>query len=152
MRRFPGPPIIGLIVLSTTVVVPPLYSQQIPFDAKAMALRLAAIEQKNHYHLRELVGNGRPTLIAFNDHLCYTCLCSVENVEQLKKDFSVHANIVVIDPSRITTAHSWAKGHYQVWFVPKFIILNKGGNMATEYFGPTSPRVLASDLQTLLAQ
>jgi len=152
MRGFPGPPIIGLIVLSTTVVVPPLYGQQIPFDAKAMVLRLAAIEQKNPYRLRELVGNGRPTLIAFIDHLCYTCLRSVEDVEQLKRDFSVRANIVVIDPSRITTAHSWAKDRYQVWFVPKFIILNNGGNVASEYFGPTSPHVLASDLQTLLAQ
>ena len=117
-----------------------------------MVLRLAAIEQKNPYYLRVLVGNGRPTLIAIIDHLCHTCLRSVEDVKQLKKDFSVRANIVVIDPSRITTAHSWAKDHYQVWFVPKFIILNKGGNMATEYFGPTSPRVLAFDLQTLLAQ
>ncbi len=152
MRGFPGPPIIDLIVLSTTVVVPPLYGQQIPFDAKAMVLRLAAIEQKNPYRLRELVGNGRPTLIAFIDHLCYTCLRSVEEVEQLKRDFSVRANIVVIDPSRITTAHSWAKDRYQVWFVPKFIILNNGGNVASEYFGPTSPHVLASDLQTLLAQ
>jgi hypothetical protein len=152
MRRFPGPPIIGLIVLSTTVVVPPLYGQQIPFDSKAMALRLAAIEQKNPYRLRELVGNGRPTLIAFIDHLCYTCLRSVKDVDQLKRDFSVRANIVVIDPSRITTAHSWAKDRYQVWFVPKFIILNNGGNVTSEYFGPISPRVLASDLQTLLAQ
>ena len=117
-----------------------------------MTLRLAAIEQKNPYYLRVLVGNGRPTLIAIIDHLCHTCLRSVEDVEQLKKDFSVRANIVVIDPSRITTAHSWAKDHYQVWFVPKFIILNNGGNVATEYFGQTSPRVLASDLQTLLAQ
>ena len=152
MRGFPGPPIIGLIVLSTTVVVPPLYGQQIPFDAKAMVLRLAAIEQKNPYRLHELVGNGRPSLIAFIDHLCYTCLRSVKDVEQLKKDFSVRANIVVIDPSRITTAHSWAKDRYQVWYVPKFIILNNGGNVASEYFGPTSPHVLASDLQTLLAQ
>ena len=117
-----------------------------------MALRLAAIEEKNPYRLRDLRRNGRPTLIAFIDHLCYTCLRSVKDVEQLKKEFSGRANIVVIDPSHITTAHSWAKDHYQVWFVPKFIILNKGGNVATEYFGPTSPRVLASDLQTLLAQ
>ncbi len=117
-----------------------------------MALRLAAIEEKNPYRLKDLRRNGRPTLIAFIDHLCYTCLRSVKDVEQLKKDFSVRANIVVIDPSRITTAHSWAKDHYQVWFVPKFIILNNWGNVTSEYFGPTSPRVLASDLQTLLAQ
>ncbi len=139
MRGFPGPPIIGLIVLSTTVVVPPLYGQQIPFDAKAMVLRLAAIEQKNPYRLRELVGNGRPTLIAFIDHLCYTCLRSVEDVEQLKRDFSVRANIVVIDPSHITTAHSWAKDHYQVWFVPKFIIFKQGGKCGQRIFWPNFP-------------
>ena len=144
--------VIGLTALSTTVLVRPLHSHHTPFNSKTMALRLAAIEQIYPYRLQELVRNGRPTLIAFIDHLCYTCLRSVEDVEQLKKDFSVRANIVVIDPSRITTAHSWAKDHYQVWFVPKFIILNKGGNVASEYFGPTSPRVLASNLQTLLAQ
>jgi len=144
--------IIGLTALSTTVLVRPLHSHHTPFDSKTMALRLAAIEEKNPYRLKDLRRNGRPTLIAFIDHLCYTCLRSVKDVEQLKKDFSVRANIVVIDPSRITTAHSWAKDRYQVWFVPKFIILNNGGNVASEYFGPTSPHVLASDLQTLLAQ
>jgi len=140
------------MVLVMTVASSPLHGEQTEFDIKAMVQHLAAIEEKNPYRLRDLRRNGRPTLIAFIDHLCYTCLRSVKDVEQLKKDFSVRANIVVIDPSRITTAHSWAKDHYQVWFVPKFIILNNGGNVASEYFGPTSLRVLASDLQTLLAQ
>ena len=84
--------IIGLTALSTTVLVRPLHSHHTPFDSKTMALRLAAIEEKNPYRLKDLRRNGRPTLIAFIDHLCYTCLRSVKDVEQLKKDFSVRAN------------------------------------------------------------
>ncbi len=147
-----GSAILSLVALGVVVASLPLYGHQTEFDLKGVVQRLALIEERDPFRLRDLARNGQPTLIAFIDHLCYTCLRSVEDVEQLKKEFSGRANIVVIDPSHITTAHSWAKDHYQVWFVPKFIILNNGGNVATEYFGQTSPRVLASDLQTLLAQ
>jgi len=125
MRRFPGKRVFlraaepFLLVLVMTVASYPLHGEQTEFDIKAMVQHLAAIEEKKPYRLRVLARNGRPTLIAFIDHQCYTCLRSVEDIEQL---------------------------------IPKFIILNKGENMATEYFGPTSPRVLASDLQTLLVQ
>ena len=144
--------IIGLTALSTTVLVRPLHSHHTPFNSKTMALRLAAIEQKNPYRLQELVRNGRPTLIAFIDHLCYTCLRSVEHVEQLRREFSGRANIVVIDPSRITTGHSWAKDRYQVWFVPKFVILDRVGHVAWEYFGPLPTEIVASNLRSLVAR
>ncbi len=49
-------------------------------------------------------------------------------------------------------AHTWAKDRYRVWFVPKFNLLNKGGDVTTEYFGPTPARTLISDLRTLLAR
>ncbi len=117
-----------------------------------MALHLKAIEEKNPYRLQDLARNGRPTLIAFIDHLCFTCLRSVEIVDKLKDQFSVHANIAVIDPSRISVAHSWAKDYYRVWFVPKFVILDKQGEVAKEYFGPTPIKILTSDLQSLQAQ
>jgi len=144
--------ILGLVALGMAVVPPPIHSEQHLSDARAMALHLKAIEEKNPYRLRDLVSNGRPTLIAFIDHLCFTCLRSVEIVDKLRSQFSVHANIIVIDPSRISVAHTWAKNLYRVWFVPKFVILDKQGNVAKEHFGPTPIRTLASDLQPLLAR
>ena len=41
----------------------PLYSQQAAFDPKALARRLTAIEEKQPYHLRNIVRNGQPNLI-----------------------------------------------------------------------------------------
>ena len=76
----------------------------------------------------------------------------MESIEKLRSRFSDLANIAVIDPSRISVAHTWAKDRYRVWFVPKFVIVDKGGDIASEYFGPTSARTLASDIQSLLAQ
>jgi len=76
----------------------------------------------------------------------------VGTVEKLKLCFSDLANIAVIDPSRISVAHSWAKDRYRVWFVPKFVILDKHGDLAKEYFGPTPAQTLASDIQSLLAR
>ncbi len=70
----------------------------------------------------------------------------------MKSRFSDQANITVVDPSRISVAHTWAKDYYRVWFVPKIVILDKRGDVAREYFGPTPSRTLASDLQPLLAQ
>ncbi len=144
--------ILGLVALGMAVVPSPIHSEQHLSDARAMALHLKAIEEKNPYRLQDLARNGRPTLIAFIDHLCFTCLRSVEIVDKLKEQFSVHANIAVIDPSRISVAHSWAKDYYRVWFVPKFVILDKRGDVAKEYFGPTPIRTLASDLLPLLAR
>ncbi len=126
--------------------------QQAPLDSKALARHLEAFEEKEPYHLRDLMRNGRPTLIAFIDHLCYTCLRSVEIVEELRSRFSDRANIAVINPSRITGAHTWAKDRYRVWFVPKFVIVDKGGDIAKEYFGPTPARTLASNIQSLLTK
>ena len=144
--------ILGLVSLGIAVVPPPIHGDQRLSDARAMALHLKAIEEKNPYRLQDLARNGRPTLIAFIDHLCFTCLRSVEIVDKLKDQFSVHANIAVIDPSRISVAHSWAKDYYRVWFVPKFVILDKRGDVAKEYFGPTPIKILTSDLQSLQAQ
>ncbi|MFQ5962514.1 MAG: hypothetical protein ACE5MG_14075 [Candidatus Methylomirabilales bacterium] len=141
---------LGLVALG--VAVPPLYGQQALFDWEGTVRRLAAIEERDPYRLRDVIDNGRPTLIAFLDHLCYTCLRSVKPVEELSRRFSGRANVVVIDPSRITAPHTWAKDHYRVWFVPKFVFVSKGGEVAREYFGPTPTWTLASDLQTLLAQ
>ena len=138
------------VVLVIATVSPPLYGQESTLNAKALAHRLAAIEETNPFHLQDLVRNDRPTLIAFIDHLCFTCLRSVGTVEKLC--FSDLANIAVIDPSRISVAHSWAKDRYRVWFVPKFVILDKHGDLAMEYFGPTPARTLASDIQSLLAR
>jgi hypothetical protein len=144
--------ILATVVLVIVTVSPPLYGQESTLNAKALAHRLAAIEEKNPFHLRDIVRNGRPTLIAFIDHLCYTCLRSVDSIEKLRSRFSDLANITVIDPSRISMAHTWAKDHYRVWFIPKFVILDKHGDLAKEYFGPTPIQTLASDLQPLLAR
>lgn len=144
--------IAALVALSIGLASPLLYGQQALFDPKALVLHLEAIEEKEPYHLRDLVRNGRPTLIAFIDHLCYTCLRSVESIEKLRSRFSDLANIAVIDPSRISVAHTWAKDRYRVWFVPKFVIVDKGGDIASEYFGPTPARTLASDIQSLLTK
>ncbi len=144
--------ILGLVSLGIAVVPPPIHGDQRLSDARAMALHLKAIEEKNPYRLQDLARNGRPTLIAFIDHLCFTCLRSVEIVDKLKDQFSVHANIAVIDPSRISVAHTWAKDHYKVWFVPMFVFLDKGGDKVKEYFGPTPARTLASDIQSLLTK
>lgn len=116
--------IVALVALSISLVSPPLYAQQVPFDSKALARILETIEEKEPYHLRDLVFNGRSTLIAFLDHFCYTCLRSEETVEKLKMRFSDRTNVVIIDSSRILVAHTWAKDGYRVWFVPKFVILN----------------------------
>ncbi|MEE8075062.1 MAG: hypothetical protein V3T60_05490 [Candidatus Binatia bacterium] len=70
----------------------------------------------------------------------------------MKSRFSDQANITVGNPSRISVAHTWAKDRYRVWFVAKFVLLNKGGDVTTEYFGPTPARTLISDLRTLLAR
>jgi hypothetical protein len=147
-----GATILGFVALGIAALPPPIHGEQGIFDAKAMALQLKAIEEKNPYRLRVLARNGRPTLIAFIDHLCFTCLRSVGTVEKLKSRFSDQANITVIDPSRISMAHGWAKDRYRVWFVPKFVILDKQGNVAKEYFGPTPIQTLTSDLQSLQAQ
>ncbi|MFQ5540104.1 MAG: hypothetical protein ACE5FB_06840 [Candidatus Binatia bacterium] len=144
--------ILGLVALCIAMVPPPIHGEQRLSGAKALAQQLAAIEEKNPFHLRDLVRNGRPTLIAFIDHLCFTCLRSVGTIEELKSRFSDHANITVIDPSRISVAHGWAKDRYRVWFVPKFVILDKHGDVAKEYFGPTPIQTLTSDLQSLQAQ
>jgi len=144
--------IVGLATFGLSVTPAPIYGQQVPLDSKTLARHLAAIEERNPYRLRVLVRNGRPTLIAFIDHLCYTCLRSVRPLEQLRREFSGRANVIVIDPSHITVAHSWAKDHYRVWFVPKFVILDKHGDLAKEYFGPTPTQTLTSDLQSLQAQ
>ncbi len=144
--------IVGLAAFGLSVATSPIYGQQVPLDSKALARHLEAIEEKEPYHLRDLVHNGRPTLIAFIDHLCYTCLRSVGPLEQLRREFSGRANVTVIDPSHITVAHSWAKDLYQVWFVPKFVFLDKGGDIVREYFGPTPVRTLASDIQSLLTK
>ena len=143
---------LGLAALAIVVAgPPPLYGQGASFDSGAMARRLAAVEEKDPYRLRTLVREGRPTLIAFIDHLCYTCLRFVEPIEKIRRRFAGRANVVIIDPSRISVAHTWAKDRYRVWFVPKFTLLNKRGDVAGEYFGPTSARTLASELQALLA-
>ncbi|MFQ5932869.1 MAG: hypothetical protein ACE5MM_10720, partial [Nitrospiraceae bacterium] len=113
---------------------------------------LEAIEEADPYRLKDLVGNGRPTLIAFIDHRCYTCLRSVEPVGELRERFAGRANVVVINPARITMAHGWAKDHYRVWFVPKFVVVNGSGDVAKEYFGPPPAQTLASDLDALLAR
>jgi hypothetical protein len=144
--------ILATVVLVIATVSPPLYGQESALNAKALAHRLAAIEEENPFRLQDLVRNGRPTLIAFIDHLCFTCLRSVGTVEELKSRFSDQANIAVIDPSRISVAHGWAKDRYRVWFVPKFVILDKHGDVAKEYFGPTPIQTLTSDLQSLQAQ
>ncbi len=144
--------IVGLAAFCLSVAASPIYGQQVPLDSKTLARHLAAIEERNPYRLRGLERNGRPTLIAFIDHLCFTCLRSVGTVEKLKSRFSDQANITVIDPSRISVAHSWAKDRYRVWFVPKFVIVDKGGDIASEYFGPPPIQTLTSDLQPLLAQ
>ncbi len=144
--------IVGLAAFCLSVATSPIYGHQVPLDSKTLARHLAAIEERNPYRLRGLVRNGRPTLIAFIDHLCFTCLRSVGTVGELKSRFSDQANITVIDPSRISVAHSWAKDYYRVWFVPKFVFLDKGGDIVREYFGPTPARTLASDIQSLLAQ
>ncbi len=129
-RRSPGrrvqsrAAILALVALSIGLASPLLYGQQAPLDSKTLARHLEAIEEKEPYHLRDLMRNGRPTLIAFIDHLCFTSLRSVGTVGELKSRFSDQANITVIDPSRISVAHSWAKDYYRVWFVPKFVILN----------------------------
>ena len=70
----------------------------------------------------------------------------------MKSRFSGRANVTVINPSRITPAHTWAKDSYRVWFVPKFVILDRRGEVAGEYFGPTPAQTLASNLQILLAR
>lgn len=142
----------GLVTLGTAVVSPPLYGQEVPFESKAMARRLATIEETNPHRIRELMRNGQPTLIAFIDHFWYTCLRPVGPIEQLRREFSDRANVIVIDSSRTTAAHSWAKDHYRVRFVPKFVIVDKGGNVAREYFGPMPSQTLVSNLQNLLAQ
>ena len=144
--------ILALVALSIGLASPLLYGQQAPLDSKTLARHLEAIEEKEPYHLRDLMRNGRPTLIAFVDHLCFTCLRSVESIEKLRSRFSDRANIAVIDPSRITAAHTWAKDRYRVWFVPKFVIVDKGGDIASEYFGPTLARTLASNLNALLTK
>jgi len=131
--------ILATVVLVIATVSPPLYGQESTLNAEALAHRLAAIEETNPFHLRDLVRNDRPTLIAFIDHLCFTCLRSVGTVEKLKLRFSDLANIAVID-------------RYRVWFVPKFVILDKHGDLAKEYFGPTPGWTLASDIQSLLAR
>ncbi len=131
--------ILATVVLVIATVSPPLYGQESTLNAEALAHRLAAIEETNPFHLRDLVRNDRPTLIAFIDHLCFTCLRSVGTVEKLKLRFSDLANIAVID-------------RYRVWFVPKFVILDKHGDLAKEYFGFTPARTLASDIQSLLAR
>ncbi len=131
--------ILATVVLVIATVSPPLYGQESTLNAEALAHRLAAIEETNPFHLRDLVRNDRPTLIAFIDHLCFTCLRSVGTVEKLKLRFSDLANIAVID-------------RYRVWFVPKFVILDKHGDLAKEFFGPTPARTLASDIQSLLAR
>ncbi|MFQ5541991.1 MAG: hypothetical protein ACE5E2_04110 [Candidatus Binatia bacterium] len=142
----------ALVALGIAMVPPPIHGEQRLSDTKALARQLAAIEEKDPFHLRDLVRNGRPTLIAFIDHLCFTCLQSVGTVEELKSRFSDKNNITVIDPSRISVAHGWAKDRYRVWFVPKFVILDKHGDVAKEYFGPTPIQTLTSDLQSLQAQ
>jgi len=144
--------ILTTVVLVIATVSPPLYGQESTINAKTLAHRLAAIEEKNPYRLRDLRRNGRPTLIAFIDHLCYTCLRSVEPIEELRWRFSGRANVTVINPSRITPAHTWAKDSYRVWFVPKFVILDRRGEVAGEYFGLTPAQTLASNLQILLAR
>ncbi len=144
--------IVGLAAFCLSAAAAPIYGQQVPLDSKTLARHLAAIEERNPYRLRGLVRNGCPTLIAFIDHLCYSCLRSVESIEKLRSRFSDLANIAVIDPSRISMAHTWAKDRYRVWFVPKFVFLDKGGDIVREYFGPTPVRTLASDIQSLLAQ
>ncbi|MCZ6872570.1 MAG: hypothetical protein O7G88_03410, partial [bacterium] len=91
-------------------------------------------------------------LIAFVDHRCYSCLRSVELVEELRRRFSVRANVAVIDPSRITPAHTWAKDHYRVSFVPKFILVDRTGSVVWEKFGPVTIQTLYSRLQALLTR
>jgi len=144
--------IVGLAAFGLSVATAPFYGQQVPLDSKISARHLEAIEEKEPYHLRDLMRNGRPMLIAFVDHLCYTCLRSVESIEKPRSRFSDWANIAVIDPSRITVAHNWVKDRYRVWFVPKFVILDKRCDVVKEYFGPPPFKILASNLQPLLAQ
>lgn len=91
-------------------------------------------EETNPHRIRELMRNGQPTLIAFIDHFRYTCLRPVGPIEQLRREFSGRANVIVIDSSRTTAAHSWAKDHYRVWFVPKFVIVDKGGKCGQRVF------------------
>ncbi|MFQ5920110.1 MAG: hypothetical protein ACE5I4_08745, partial [Thermoplasmata archaeon] len=96
---------LGLVALGIAVKAPPLYGQQALFDWEGAVRRLAAIEEQDPYRLRDVVRNGRPTLIAFLDHLCYTCLRSVETAGELSRRFSGRADVAVIDTSRITAAH-----------------------------------------------
>ncbi len=57
--------IIALLMTDWGKPFAPLHAHDASFDSKALARRLAAIEEKNPYRLRDLVSNGRPTLIAF---------------------------------------------------------------------------------------
>ncbi|MFQ5914304.1 MAG: hypothetical protein ACE5JS_14080 [Nitrospinota bacterium] len=143
---------LSLAAFCMVIGAPSLFGHQVPFDSSVAARRLAAVEEKDPYRLRSLVRDGRPTLIAFIDHLCHTCLRSVGPIEKLKQRFAGRANVVVIDPARISAAHTWAKDYYQVWFVPKFVLIGQSGEVVREHFGPTPAETLASDLRALLAR
>jgi hypothetical protein len=54
---------LGLAAFCAAMGAAPLYGQRTSFDLEGMARRLAAIEEKDPYRLRQLVGEGWPTLI-----------------------------------------------------------------------------------------
>lgn len=54
---------LGLAAICPAMGAAPLYGQRTSFDLEGMARRLAAIEEKDPYRLRQLVGEGWPTLI-----------------------------------------------------------------------------------------
>lgn len=143
--------LLGLAALALALPAP-LRAHEASFDPVEAVRRLEAIEERDPYRLRGLIGSGRPTLIAFIDHTCYTCLRSVEPVEGLKRQFAGRADVVLINPLRLTSAHAWAKDRYHVWFVPKYVLLGRDGAVAKEYFGLTSAGALAAGLQALLAE
>lgn len=151
VRRWTRVAVLALAALSPSVPTL-LRAQEASFDWEAAVRRLEAIEERDPSRLPDLARNGHPTLIAFIDHTCYTCLRSVESVTALRARFAERANVVLIDPLRLTPAHAWAKDHYRVWFVPKFVLLSRRGAVAKEYFGPIPARALAADLEALLAK
>lgn len=138
------------MALAMAAAAGPLPAHERRFDPEEAVRRLEAIEERDPSRLRELTRSGRPTLIAFIDHTCYTCLRAVGPVGALQRRFAGRAHVVLINPLRLTAAHAWAKDTYRVWFVPKFVLVGRRGEVAGEHFGPTPPGTLAAGLEALL--
>ena len=87
-----------------------------------------------------MLTNGRPTLLAFIDKSCGSCLSMVPVMEEVRREYSSSVNIMTVDNERQDMPVRRLVTEYQVWAVPMFVIFDRQGRIYRKLYGPQAKK------------